>query len=158
MLQKLRIALFALFLSGAINAAALPLNNEEEPQLSRTLILNEVCLQVEVWGDVEIVLSPENTDRIILQGTKQDVSSIQTNLKNGKLYVRAEKVNFAKTTRIIVPAAMLRFIRVNGKGLVTSVKPLNNPRLKVELNGEASVLLHSAGSVVVEAAEGYDLL
>ena len=157
MSQKFKIVFFALFLSGAINAAALPIN-DKEPQLSRTLILNEACLQLEVWGDVEIVLSPENTDRIILQGTKQDVNSIQTSLKNGRLYVRAEKVNFANSTRIIVPAAMLRFIRVNGKGLITSVKQLNNPQLKVELNGEAKVLLHSTGSVIVEAAEGYDLL
>lgn len=157
MSQKFKIVFFSLFLSGAINATALPFSNEE-PQLSRTLILNEACLQLEVWGDVEIVLSSENSDRIILQGTKQDVNNIQTNLKNGKLYIRAEKVNFAKSTKVIVPAAMLRFIRINGNGLVTSVKKLSNPRLKVELNGEANILLHSAGSVIVEAAEGYDLL
>lgn len=154
MLNKMRIALFILFFS-AVSAIAAPLNNG--PVLNRTLILNEFCLQAEIWGDVEIVLSPDFADRIVLQGDANDVDRIETGIKNGRLVVRARQVKQINKTRIIVPAAMLSFIRVNGKGLVTSSGQLNTPQLKVELNGEACVQLRSSGSVQVEAAPDYDL-
>lgn len=150
----MRITLFILFFS-AVSATAAPINNG--PVLNRTLILNEFCFQAEIWGDVEIVLSPDFADRIVLQGDVNDVNLIETGIKNGRLVVKARQVKQVNKTRVIVPAAMLSFIRVNGKGLVTSSGQLNTPQLKVELNGEACVQLRSSGSVRVEATPDYDL-
>lgn len=154
MLNKMHISFFILFFS-AVSASAAPFNND--PVLNRTLLLNQLCLQAEIWGDVEIVLSPDFADRIVLQGDVNDVDRIETGIKNGRLVVRARQVKQVNKTRIIVPAAMLSFIRVNGKGLITSSGQLNTPQLKVELNGEACVQLRSSGSVWVETTPDYDL-
>lgn len=145
-----------ILLFSAVSASAVPSGNDPVP--SKTLVLNQWCIQAEIWGDVEIVLSPAYADRIVLQGDANDINRIATGIKNGRLTVKARRVKQQTTkTRIIVPAAMLSFIRVNGKGLITSSGQLNTPQLKVELNGEASVQLRSSGSVQVQAGPDYDL-
>lgn len=154
MLNKARISFF-IFLFTAVSASAAPLNND--PILSRTLLLNQSCLQAEIWGDIEIVLSPAFADRIVIQGDVNDVDRVETGIKNGRLVVKARQVKQINKTRIIVPAALLSFIRVNGKGLIISSGQLNTPQLKVELNGEACVKLRSTGSVQVETTRDYDL-
>ena len=80
MLNKARISFFILFFT-AVSASAAPLSND--PILSRTLLLNQSCLQAEIWGDVEVVLSSAFADRIVIQGDVNDVDRVETGIKTG---------------------------------------------------------------------------
>lgn len=130
---------------------------DKNSALTKTVMLNGSCQRVEIFGDIEIVLSPTMSDRIILEGTATDVNIIGTKFKKGTLYVRAQWVNSAETTKVIVPAAMLKFVAVNGNTVVSSAGSLNVPKLLVVVNGESEVKIRSYGQVNVEAADGYYL-
>jgi Putative auto-transporter adhesin, head GIN domain len=159
MLQHFRVAaLFTFFLIIANRSTYAGEKGINDPLLRRTLILNQPCLQIEVWGNVEIILSPAHSDRIVIQGTVKDVNGIDTKLKKGKLSVNAGKLQDNSTTTIILPAALLNFIRVNGNGGISSAGNLNRPHLKVELNGEVKVQIQSLGKISVVTPEEYNLV
>lgn len=159
MLHNVRIAAvltFFLFITNQLTYTSKTGINDRP--LRRTIILNQECQQIEVWGNVQIILSPAYSDRIIFQGLMKDVNGIETKLKKGKLSVNAEKLQGSSTTTIILPAAMLDFIRVNGNGDITSAGKLNRPHLTVELNGEVKLQIHSLGKISVVTPEEYNLV
>ncbi|MBS1600437.1 MAG: DUF2807 domain-containing protein [Bacteroidetes bacterium] len=130
---------------------------DKKPVFSRTIVLHDIYQRLEIWGNIEIVLTPEMSDSITVEGTTVDINLVAVKLKNGTLSVRAKWVNQPTTTKIIVPAAMLSSIQVYGNSVISSQGELSAPDLKVYLDGEAQVKIKSRGLVDVEASEGYFL-
>lgn len=132
-------------------------STDKSPVFRKTIMLGGICQQMEIWGNIEIILSPELSDRIIVEGSAEDINTIKVNLKKGDLAVHAKWMKQIGKTKIFVPAAMLRFMQVDGNSEISSAGFLNVPRLKVVLNGETSVKIQSAGEVNVETGDGYYL-
>ena len=165
MLQNLRpsfpfslVSCIFLFFSFLISLTALAKKiGDNKPVFSRTIVLHEIFQQLEIWGNVEIVLTPEMSDSITIEGTTVDINLVGIKLKHGTLSVRAKWVNQSTTTKIIIPAAMLTSVQVYGNAIVSSAGELSAPQLKVFLDGEAQVKIKSRGKVNVEASDGYYL-
>ena len=127
------------------------------PLFSKAIILNGACRHLEVWGDIQIVLTPERSDSIIVEGTASDLNIIGIKSKKGNLSIRAQWINQKETTKIIVPATMLQFVQVYGNAEISSAGYLSIPKLMIVLNGESKVKIQSSGQIKVEAGEGYYL-
>jgi len=132
-------------------------SSDKNAVYSKAIMLNGSCHQLVVWGDIEIVLTPSLSDSIVVEGSATDIKMIETKMKKGRLAVRAQWVNESHTTRIIVPAAMLKFIQVYGNATIHSAGFLSIPQLKIEMNGEGRIKIRSYGIVKVEPGEGYYL-
>lgn len=165
MLQNLRpsfpfslVSCLFLLVSFLISLTALARKiGDNKPVFTRTIVLSEIFQQLEVWGNIEIVLTPEMSDSITIEGTTVDINLVGVKLKRGTLSVRAKWVNQASTTKIIIPAAMLNSVQVYGNAVISSAGELNTPKLKVFLDGEAQVKILSRGQVDVQASDGYYL-
>jgi len=164
MIQNLRpglpfslVSCLFLFFSMIISLASLANKINKSPILKRTVVLNDIIQRLEVWGNVEIVLTPDLSDSISVEGLTTDINMVGIKLKHGKLSVRAKWISPTGTTKIIVPAAMLNTVEVYGNAVISSSGELSTAKLKVFLDGEAQVKIKSRGEVDVQASDGYYL-
>ena len=165
MLQNLRpafpfslVCCIFLFFSMIISLTTLAKKiGDNNPVYSKTIVLGEIFQQLEVWGNIEIVLTPDLSDSIVVEGSTVDINLVGIKLKKGTLSVRGKWISPTSATKLIIPAAMLNSIRVYGNAVISSAGELAMPELKVFLDGEARVKIRSRGHVNVEASEGYFL-
>jgi len=165
MLQNIRpafpfslVSCLFLFFSMIVSLTALAKKiGDKNPVYSKTIVVGDIFQQLEVWGNIEIVLTPDLSDSIIVEGSTVDINLVGIKLKKGTLSVRGKWISPTSTTKLIIPAAMLNTIKVYGNAVISSAGELAMPELRVYLDGEARVKIRSRGHVNVEASDGYYL-
>ncbi|MBC7886791.1 MAG: DUF2807 domain-containing protein [Ferruginibacter sp.] len=119
--------------------------------------IGEAFQQVEVRGDVTLVLSNGPAGGLLLEGNQKDISGVKTILKNGQLVIdAAKKKSFAKLV-VYIPAADIKSLIVYGAAEIFSSGKIKTPELEIILNGESFVTVNYEGIVKVTAGEEYYL-
>ena len=112
---------------------------------------------VEIAGEVTVVLTNSQSRNIILQGSSKDVSIVKTTEKDRTLEINAEKKRTASKLIVYLPVADMHSLRVTGNAQIFSSGNIKVDDLEIILNGDAMVKVYCYGNLKVKPAEGYEL-
>lgn len=112
---------------------------------------------VEVTGEVTVILTNSQSRSIMLQGNSKDITVVKTTEKDRTLEINAEKKRTASKLIVYLPVAKMRSLRVTGNTQVFSSGDIRVDDLEIILNGDAMVRVYCYGNLRVKPAEGYEL-
>jgi len=112
---------------------------------------------VEIAGEVTVVLTNSQSRNIILQGNSKDVNIVKTTEKDRTLEINAEKKKTASKLIVYLPVADMHSLRVTGNAQIFSSGNIKIDDLEIILNGDAMVKVYCYGNLKVRPAEGYEL-
>ena len=113
---------------------------------------------VEIMGEVTVILINSQSRNITLQGNSKDLDVIRTTKKGGTLEIDAEETRTASKLIVYLPAAGMHSLKVSGNAQIFSSGHINVDDLEIILNGDAKVKVYCYGNLKVKPAEGYELI
>jgi Putative auto-transporter adhesin, head GIN domain len=151
--QKAVLAIFILFISISSNAQ----DHDWMPTEQKEINLTEKFKQIEVKGNITVVLTNETVTRLTLQGNARDLSKVNASVKDEKLVIDAEKKRGYSKLIVYVPASNASSLVINGDTNVYSSGAIKIDDLAITLNGVSSVSLRYQGKVKVTPGVEYYL-
>ena len=122
-------------------------------------INNSLALEnVEITGEVTVVLTNSQNRTIRLQGSSKDISVVKTTEKDRTVEINAEKKRTASKLIVYLPVAKMHSLRVTGNAQIFSSGDIKVDDLEIILNGNAMVKVYCYGNLKVKPAEGYELI
>jgi len=109
---------------------------------------------VEIRGDVTLVLTNEQRSDIQLQGNIMDMDMVTTVEKDNKLEITAKKN--ASELIVFVPVNKMHSLKINGDAKVFSSGEIVVDDLVITLKGNSTVEVYHHGKLTVIPAEGYE--
>jgi|KBSSwiStaDraftv2_1062776.scaffolds.fasta_scaffold137548_2 hypothetical protein len=120
--------------------------------------LPEIFQEVEIRGDITVVLTNEPASKLLAKGNPKDLSRIKTTLKNRKLLIDAQKrSSFSKLT-IYIPVRNADLLVTNGVTEIFSLGTIMSKDLKIILNGDSRVSVNYEGKLNILPGAGYALV
>jgi hypothetical protein len=120
--------------------------------------LSEVFQEIEVRGNITVILTNEPTSKLLAKGNPKDLNHIKTTLKNRKLLIDAQgKISSSKLT-IYIPVINAALLVTNGKTEIFSLGTIKPKDLKIILNGDSRISVNYEGKLKILPGEGYDLV
>jgi hypothetical protein len=153
MRQKAVLAVFILFISISSNAQFHRMSTN-----LREINLTETFKQIEVKGNVTVVLTNESVNRLTLEGNARDLSKVNASVKDQKLVINAENRRGYSRLIVYVPATNASELVINGDTDVLTSGAIKINDLAITLNGVSSVSLKYEGKVKVMPGEEYYLI
>jgi hypothetical protein len=129
----------------------------EQPFQSKEVELIGDFNEVEVIGDVTIVLTNNIEGKIIFHGDAKDVQQAKTTIKNKKLVIHAHRKKSKSKFTVFLPAASIELLITVGKTEILSSGTITAQNLEVFLNGPSFVSIRHNGKLKVVPAAGYEL-
>lgn len=129
------------------------------PFIRKKIVLPEKIQEVEINGDVSIILTNDAPGSVYVDGMPAYTELVTVTTKKGKLTVSdGNKSRFFKTT-IYIPAADVHSITVNGNTTISSEEIIDTDKLLITLNGISVVKVSSSkkGKINVKAAGEFEL-
>lgn len=129
----------------------------EQPFQSKEVELVKDFNEVEVVGDVTIVLTNNIERKIIFHGDAKDVQQVKTTIKNKKLVIHAHRKKSGSKFTVFLPAASIELLITAGKTEILSSGTIKTQNLEVFLNGPSFVSIRYNGQLKVVPGAGYEL-
>jgi hypothetical protein len=130
----------------------MPLTDVKEIKLS------EIFQEIEIRGDITLILTNEPASKLLAKGNAKDLSRIKTTIKNGKLIIDArEKVTFSKLI-LYIPIVDADLLVTNGETEIFSLGTIKSKDLKIILNGDSRVSVNYEGKLKILPGKGYELM
>ena len=150
--QKLFLSVLALGVFVTVNAQF----HEHNPAVVvHKEIRNSLAFEnVEVRGDITLVLTNEQRSDIQLQGNIMDIDMVTTVEKDNKLEISAKKN--ASELIVFVPANKMHSLKINGDAKVFSSGDITVEDLVITLKGDSIVKIYHHGKLTVIPAQGYE--
>lgn len=151
--MKKIIAAFTLLFVTTLSTAS------HAPFIRKKIVLPEKIQEVEINGDVSIILTNDAPGSVYVDGMPAYTELVTVTTKKGKLTVSdRNKSRFFKIT-LYIPAGDIHSLTVNGNTTISSAEIIHTDKLLITLNGLSVVKLASAkkGKIKVKAAGEYDL-
>jgi hypothetical protein len=125
---------------------------------SREIINSHVFENIEIKGDVTVILTNEQTRNIMVRGIDKDISLVTTTGNEKTLEINAEKKRTSSNLVIFLPVADMHSLKVIGDAKIFSSGNIAVDNLEIILNGNSMVRVYCYGSLKVTPAEGYELI
>jgi Putative auto-transporter adhesin, head GIN domain len=119
---------------------------------------SHVFENIEIQGDVTVILTNEQTSNIMLRGNDKDISLVKTMEKERILEINAEKKRSASKLIVYLPVANMHLLKVTGNAQIFSSGNIAVDNLEIILNGASVVKVYCYGKLRVTPAEGYELI
>lgn len=155
--MKPKIYLLGLLLCTACTATFAQKGKPAQP-VSTTVHLSEAVRTLLVENDVTVVLTDEKSDDVIVEGDARDVKALRVQMDEGRLSLSSSSATNLAGVKVYVPATRLAKINLQGKSILRATTTLQNPTLKVILDGEGIVNLSSTGKLVIEGTADFDFV
>ncbi|MBP6285974.1 MAG: DUF2807 domain-containing protein [Ferruginibacter sp.] len=123
----------------------------------RKINIPENCRQVEVHGDVKLILTNALTNNLVLDGKIKNTASVRTICRDGKLIIDAGRYHRFSRLTVYLGVGDIRSIVLNGDTKVFSEGMVRTNDLEILLGGNASVSVNYAGTLKITPAEGIDM-
>ena len=144
-----------LILTISFSAAAQPF--QPPVNQSRELEIGKPFTEVEVAGDVTIILTNNFEGKILLYGDPEEVRGTKATIKNRKLVIDANRKRSLNKLTIYIPASGINLLTTSGKTEILSSGTINTRDLEIYLNGSAFVSIRYVGKLQVVPGTGYEL-
>lgn len=123
----------------------------------RQINIPENFRQVEVYGDVKLILTNTPANNLVLDGKNKNTACVKTICRNGKLIIDAGKYHHFSRLTVYLGVGDIRSIVINGDTKVLSEGMVKTKDLEILLGGNASVSVNYAGTLKITPAEGIDM-
>ena len=120
--------------------------------------LPETFQEIEIRGDVTLILTNEPTGKLLAKGNPKDLSRIKTTLKNQKLFIDAQKKSSFSKLTIYVPVTNAELLVTNGETEILSLGTIKSKDLEIILNGHSRISVNYTGKLKILPGLGYALL
>ncbi|MBC7902520.1 MAG: DUF2807 domain-containing protein [Gemmatimonadaceae bacterium] len=113
--------------------------------------------QVEVWGNVTIVLVEDSCQNLLVTGATREVNRLSARVRKNRLTINASYTDNNEVMTVYVSASMLKLLVINGNATIRTEGAIKSENLKIVLNGASDLKITSFGKVAVTAGEGITL-
>jgi putative autotransporter adhesin-like protein len=142
-----------------ISLAASAQNYSQTPLIqSREVELLKAYTEVEVIGDVTIILTNNLEGKILFRGDPKEVEAAKAIIKNRKLIIHAHRKRSRNKFTVYLPVSTISSLITSGKTEVLSSGTIKTPNLEILLNGSSFVSVRYDGKLNVVPGTGYDLI
>lgn len=142
-----------------ISLAASAQNGFQTPLIqSREIELVKKYDQVEVIGDVTIILTDNLEGKIIFRGNAKEVQAAKVSIKNRKLIIDANRKRSVDKFTVYLPASTMRLLIASGKTEVLSSGTIKTRDLEIFLNGSSYVSVRYNGKLNIVPGAGFELI
>ena len=125
---------------------------------SREVELLKSYSEVEVIGDVTIILTNNLDGKILFRGDPKEVESAKATIKNRKLIIDANRKRSVNKFTVYLPVSTLSLLITSGKTEVLSSGTIKTPGLEIFLNGSSFVSVRYDGKLNIVPAAGFELI
>ena len=140
----------------SLAASAQPLFQQPLTQ-SREVELMKPFHEVEVVGDVTVILTNNLDGKILFHGDPVEVQHAKATIKNRKLVIDANRKRSANKFIVYLPASNIKLLTTSGKAEILSSGTINTRDLEIFLNGSSFVSVRYVGKLNVVPGTGYEL-
>lgn len=156
-LDKLAKRLFLPVVVFTISLAASAQTDLQSPLIqSREVELTKAFNEVEVIGDVTIILTNNLEGKILFRGESKEVQAAKATVKNKKLIIDADRKRSPNKFTVYLPAS-LKLLITSGKTEVLSSGTVKVHDLEIFLNGSSFISVRYHGKLNVVPGAGYEL-
>ena len=149
----LPVVLFTISLAAsAQNYSQPPLMQTREVELPKTFT------EVEVLGDVTIILTHDIEGKIVFRGDPKEVEAAKATIKNRKLIIDAHRKRSHNKFTVYLPVSTIRLLATSGKTEVLSSGTIKTRDLEIFLNGSSFVSVRYDGKLNIVPGTGYELI
>jgi len=133
--------------------------NEHSPTvISHKEVTNSRTFEnVELSGDVILILTNEKTNDVTLLGDSNDIDAVIMTEKDNKLQINATRARAVSTLVVYVPAAKMHSLKITGYSRVFSSGEIVVDDLEITLKGNSIVRVSHYGKLTVKPAQGYEM-
>ena len=114
--------------------------------------------EVEVRGDVTVILTNGPAGKLWLNGNMDDLERVQTSVKNERLSINADMKRRKSKLTVYIPIATIASLVINGDTEVYSSGTIKTNDLEILLNGTSLVSVKYLGRLKVFAGERCELI
>jgi hypothetical protein len=153
-IRKFLLPIAILFISATASAQlpSLPVLMER-----KEVNVTATCRQVNVYGDVRVVLTNDAPGTLLLEGNRKDIDCVKTTMNKRELFINAGKKKSFSPLVIYLSASGISSLVINGNAEIVSSAMIKAPELEITLCGNALVAVKYEGKIKVKAADGYEL-
>ena len=112
---------------------------------------------VELSGDVILILTNEKSSDIVLQGDSKDIDAVITTEKDSKLEINATRAKAVSKLTVYIPAAKMHSLKITGDARIFSSGDIVVDDLEITLKGNSMVKVYHYGKLTVKPAQGFEL-
>jgi hypothetical protein len=120
--------------------------------------LPEIFEEIEIRGDITLILTNEPASKLLVKGNPKDLSRIKTTLKNRKLLIDAQKKSSFSKLIIYIPVINADLLVTNGETEIFSLGTIMSKDLKIILNGDSRISVDYEGKLKILPGKGYALV
>ena len=125
---------------------------------SREVELLKAYTEVEVVGDVTIILTNNLEGKILFRGDPKEVETAKVTIKNRKLIIDAHRKRSLNKFTVYMPVSTIRLLTTSGKTQVLSSGTIKTPGLEISLNGSSFVSVRYDGKLNIVPGAGFELI
>ena len=124
----------------------------------REVELFKAYTDVEVIGDVTIILTNNLEGKIVFRGDPKEVEAAKATIKNRKLIIDAHRRRSFHKFTIYLPVSTTRLLITSGKTEILSSGTIKTPGLEIFLNGSSFVSVRYDGKLNIVPGTGLELI
>ena len=140
------------------SSASLIKNYSPKPNEQKEVNLMGSFHQVEVRGNVIVVLTNGPADKLWLNGNMDDLDRVQTSVKNERLVINADMKRRKSKLTLSIPVATVTSLIIDGDTEVYSSGTIKTNDLEIVLDGTSLVSVKYLGRLKVFAGERCELI
>lgn len=125
---------------------------------SREIEILKAYSEVEVIGDVTIILTNNLEGKILFRGDPKEVEAAKATIKNRKLIIDAHRKRSRNIFTVYLPVSTVSLLITSGKTEVLSSGTIKTPGLEIFLNGSSFVSVRYDGKLNIVPGTGFELI
>ena len=125
---------------------------------SREVELLKAYNEVEVIGDVTIILTNNLEGKILFRGDPKEVEAAKATIKNRKLIIDADRKRSFNKLIVYLPVSTMRLLITSGKTEILSSGTIQTPDLEIFLNGSSFVSVRYDGKLNIVPGAGFEVI
>ena len=125
---------------------------------SREIEILKAYSEVEVIGDVTIILTNNLEGKILFRGDPKEVEAAKATIKNRKLIIDAHRKRSRNIFTVYLPVSTVSLLITSGKTEVLSSGTIKTPGLEIFLNGSSFVSVRYEGKLNIVPGTGFELI
>ena len=125
---------------------------------SREVELLKAYYEVEVIGDVTIILTNNLEGKILFRGDPKEIEAAKATIKNRKLIIDAYRKRSSNKLTVYLPVSTIRLLVTSGKTEVLSSGTIKTRDLEIFLNGSSFVSVRYDGKLNIVPGTGFELV
>ena len=125
---------------------------------SREVELFKAYNEVEVIGDVTIILTNNLEGKILFRGDPREVEAAKVTIKNRKLIIDADRKRSLNKFTVYLPVSAMKLLITSGKTEILSSGTIKAHDLEIFLNGSSFVSVRYDGKLNIVPGPGFELI